>query len=173
VAGPVDYIPYTTHNASKKNFRMVGNMPMGQGTRAHSMALFVIMESPMQMLPDSPSDYYRERECTEFISEIPVEWDDLRVLHANLGKHTVLARKNGENWYIGAITNWDPKGFDIGLGFLDKGEYRMEFIEDGINADTRAIDYLKKSQIVKRGETIHIRLAPGGGWVGRLVKISP
>ncbi len=108
----------------KKNFRPVGDMPMGQGTRAHSMALFVIMESPMQMLPDSPSDYYREKECTEFISKIPVEWDDLKVLHAKIGEHTVLARKNGDNWYIGAITNWDPKEFEIDFDFLEEGEYQ-------------------------------------------------
>lgn len=173
VAGPSDYIPFTTHNAQKKNWRPVGDMPMGQGTRAHSMALFVIMESPMQMLPDSPSDYYRERECTEFISKIPVEWDDLKVLHAKIGEYTVLARKNGDDWYLGAITNWDPKEFEIVFDFLDDGEYQMEFIEDGINADTRAIDYLKKSKTITKGESININLAPGGGWVARIVKTNP
>ncbi len=145
---------------------------MGMGTRAHSMALFVIMASPMQMLPDSPSDYYRERECTEFISKIPVEWDDLKVLDATFGEHTVLARKNGDDWYIGAITNWDPKEFDITFDFLEDGEYQMEFIEDGINADTRAIDYLKKSKTIKKGDSINIKLAPGGGWIARLVKFK-
>ncbi len=136
------------------------------------MAMFVIMASPMQMLPDSPSDYYRERECTEFISKIPVEWDDLNVLEAKIGGHTVLARKNGDDWYIGAITNWDPKEFNITFDFLEDGEYQMEFIEDGINADTRAIDYLKKSKTIKKGDSINIKLAPGGGWVARLVKFK-
>jgi len=170
VAGPGDYIPYTTHNAQKKNFRPVGDIPMGMGTRAHSMALFVIMASPMQMLPDSPSDYYREKECTEFISKIPVVWDDLNVLEAKIGEYTVLARKNGNDWYLGAITNWDPKEFEIVFDFLEDGEYQMEFIEDGINADTRAIDYLKKSKTIKKGDSINIKLAPGGGWVARIVK---
>jgi alpha-glucosidase len=170
VAGPADYIPFTTHNAQKKNFRPVGDMPMGQGTRAHSMALFVIMGSPMQMLPDSPSDYYREKECTEFISKIPVEWDDLKVLHAKISEHTVLARKNGDNWYIGAITNWNPYEFEIAFDFLEEGEYQMEFIEDGINADTRAIDFLKKSKNITKGDSVNIKLAPGGGWIARLVK---
>jgi alpha-glucosidase len=170
VAGPGDYIPFTTHNAQKNNFRPVGDIPMGMGTRAHSMALFVIMASPMQMLPDSPSDYYREKECTEFISKIPVEWDDLKVLHAKIGEHTVLARKNGDDWYLGAITNWDSKEFEIGFDFLEDGEYQMEFIEDGINADTRAIDYLKKSKKITKGDSIKIKLAPGGGWVARIIK---
>ena len=170
VTGPMDYIPYTTHNATRKNFRPVGDMPMGQGTRAHSMALFVILESPMQMLPDSPSDYYRERECTEFISTIPTEWDDLKVLHAKIGEHTVLARKNGDNWYIGAITNWDKKSFTINFDFLGEGEYQLEYIADGINADTRAIDYVKRTKRITSGDTIEIDLAPGGGWIAKLVK---
>ncbi|NQU54244.1 MAG: glycoside hydrolase family 97 protein [Bacteroidetes bacterium] len=172
VAGPMDYIPYTTHNSTKNNFRPVGDMPMGMGTRAHSMALFVVLESPMQMLPDSPSDYYKEKECTDFISKIPTEWDDLKVLQAKIGEHTVVARKNGDNWYIGAVTNWDAKSLEINLDFLDDGKYEMEFIEDGINADTRAIDYLKKTKIVNNGETITINLAPGGGWIARLVKMK-
>jgi len=171
VSGPMDYIPYTTHNAQKNNFRPVGDMPMGMGTRAHSMALFVIMESPMQMLPDSPSDYYKERECTRFISKIPVEWDDILVLEAKIGEFTVLARRNGDDWYIGAITNWNAKEFNLNLDFLGEGEYEMEYIEDGINADTRAIDYLKKSKKVSKGNSENIKLAPGGGWIARIAKI--
>lgn len=170
VAGPMDYIPYTTHNAVQKNFRPVGDMPMGQGTRAHSMALFVVLESPMQMLPDSPSDYYKERECTEFISSIPTEWEDLKVLHAKMGEHTVVARKNGDNWYIGAITDWKAKSFDIDLDFLDETNYTIEYIEDGINADTRAIDYIKKSKSVTNTDTIQIDLSPGGGWIAKVIK---
>ena len=170
VAGPMDYIPFTTQNATKKNFRPVGDRPMGQGTRAHSMAQFVVYESPMQMLPDSPSDYYRERECTEFISKIPVEWDDLRVLQAKLGAYTVVARKSGDNWYVGAITNRDRRSFELSLDFLDDGEYDMEYIEDGINADTRAIDYVKRSDTVTRQDVIQIDLAPGGGWVAVISK---
>ncbi|RLC26179.1 MAG: glycoside hydrolase family 97 protein, partial [Deltaproteobacteria bacterium] len=172
VAGPMDYIPFTTHNAQKKNFRTVGDMPMGMGTRAHSMALFVILESPMQMLPDSPSDYYKERECTEFISKIPVEWDDLKVLNAKIGEYTVLARKNKDEWFIGAITNWEPKEFEINFDFLDNGEYQMEYIEDGINADTRAIDYQKKTKTVTNKDIHTINLAPGGGWLARIKKIN-
>lgn len=172
VAGPMDYIPYTTHNAQKKNFRPVGEIPMGQGTRAHSIAQFVIYESPLQMLPDSPSDYYRERECTEFVSKIPVEWDNLKVLHAKIGEHTALARKHGENWFVGAITNWDAKSLDISFDFLDEGKYEMEYIEDGLNAGTRAIDYQKKVMPITKDEVIKINLAPGGGWVARITKVN-
>ena len=170
VTGPMDYIPYTTHNAQKKNFRPVGDMPMGQGTRAHSMALFVILESPMQMLPDSPSDYYQERECTEFISKIPVEWDDIKVLDAKIGDYTVIARKNDDNWYVGAITDWDPREFEINFDFLSEGNYELEYIEDGINADERAIDYKRKTGNITNKENMKIQLAPGGGWIARINK---
>lgn len=168
VAGPLDYIPGTMNNAQKQNFRPVGDRPMGLGTRAHDIALFVVFESPLQMLPDSPSDYYRERECTEFIAKIPVEWDETRVLDAHVGEYVVLARRRGQEWFVGAITNWEPRPFDLKLDFLGSGSYEMELIRDGANAATRAIDYKKETQKVTPGQTIHIDLAPGGGWVARI-----
>lgn len=124
------------------------------------------------MLQDSPSDYYRELECTEFISKIPVEWDDLKVLNAKIGEYTVIARKNEDNWYIGALNDWEKRSFDVSFDFLDDGEYHLEYIEDVINADTRAIDYLKKSKTVTKSTSITIELAPGGGLVGKLIKVK-
>jgi len=170
VAGPMDYIPGTMNNAQKKNFRPVGDRPMGQGTRAHSIALFIILESPMQMLPDAPSDYYREHECMEFISHIPVVWDEIRVLEAKLGNYVVLARRDGCEWFVGAITDWQPREFDIRFDFLDKGSYQIEVIRDGINADIRAIDYKKETGTIRKGENRTIKLAPGGGWIARIYK---
>jgi alpha-glucosidase len=93
--GPMDYIPGTMRNSTKDNFRTLHDYPMGQGTRAHSMALFVILNSPMTMLPDSPSDYYREHECTAFMAQIPVEWDETRLLDGKIGQYTVMARRVG------------------------------------------------------------------------------
>lgn len=172
VTGPMDYIPFTTQNVQKDFFYNNPAMPQGMGTRAHSMALFVILASPLQMLPDSPSDYYREHECTQFISKVPVVWDDLEVLEAKIGEYTSLARRNGDDWYIAAITNWDKRAFNINLDFLPDGNYKMEFIEDGVNADKRAIDYRKNERIVNSSDTIAINLAPGGGWIARLIKIN-
>ena len=136
------------------------------------MALFVVLESPMQMLPDSPSDYYQERECTEFMSKIPVEWDDLKVLEVKIGDYTILARKKGENWYIGAITDWDSREFEIDFSFLSDGIYEIEYIEDGINAAERAIDYKRKTRNITNKDKIEIKLAPGGGWIARIIKIN-
>ncbi|MGD9329059.1 MAG: glycoside hydrolase family 97 protein [Cyclobacteriaceae bacterium] len=168
VTGPMDYIPATMRNATKSNHRIIGDYPMGQGTRAHALALFVILSSPMTMLPDSPSDYYSEEESTVFISEIPVEWDEIKVLHAEIGEHTALARRKGEIWYVAAITNWKDKKMKINLDFLKNKKYKLKYIEDGPNADKRAADYNLKDEIVTKSQTIHINMASGGGWIGRL-----
>ena len=170
VAGPMDYIPGTMNNAQKHEFRPVGDRPMGLGTRAHDIALFVILESPMQMLPDAPSDYYRERECTEFIAQIPVEWDQTRVLEAKVGDYVVLARRRGDAWFVGAITDWQARQFDLRFDFLGPGPYEMEFLRDGVNAATRAIDYRKEKKTVTADATMKIDLAPGGGWVARIYR---
>ncbi|RLD83029.1 MAG: glycoside hydrolase family 97 protein [Bacteroidetes bacterium] len=170
VTGPMDYIPYTTNNAQKKDFRPISNKPMGQGTRAHSMALSIILESPMRMLPDSPSDYYRELECTEFYSKLPVVWDDIKVLEAKVGDYTIVARRSGKDWYIGAITDWKTRDFELSFNFLGDGNYKMEYIKDGVNADTTAKDYEIQSQSVTNVSKIKIHLVAGGGWLARIIK---
>lgn len=166
--GPMDYIPATMRNSDKQNFKPFPNYPMGQGTRAHAMALFVILSSPMEMLPDSPSDYYREKECTDFLAKIPVEWDETKLLKGKISKYTVLARRSGKNWFVGAITNDDAREIDLPFDFLGDGKYNIELIEDGVNAVTRAIDYKMVEKEIQSNDTVHLKLAPGGGWVARI-----
>ncbi len=166
--GPMDFIPGTLRNATKANFRAVGDYPMGQGTRAHSMALFVILSSPMEMLPDSPSDYYREKECTGFLAGIPVEWNETRLLSGKIGRYTILARRSGSSWYVGAITDWQERSFDLPTDFLPQGRYHLEMIEDGTNAGARAEDYKKVESDFTAGEVLKLKLASGGGWVGKI-----
>ncbi len=168
-SGPMDYIPGTMRNSTKDNFRPVGDYPMGQGTRAHAMALWVVLNSPMTMLPDSPSDYYREAECTEFMAHLPVTWDESRLLDGKIEKFTVMARRSGEKWFVGAITNWDARHIELETGFLSPGNYRLEAIADGVNADKRAEDYRKVEKVFTAGEILNLNLAPGGGWVARIV----
>ncbi|MFZ0280578.1 MAG: glycoside hydrolase family 97 C-terminal domain-containing protein, partial [Bacteroidales bacterium] len=169
---PMDYIPATMRNASKDNFRPIGDYPMGQGTRAHAMALFVILNSPMTMLPDSPSDYYRERECTDFISKIPVVWDETRLLQGKISKFTVVARRSGDEWYIGAITDWSGRYLDLETGFLPPGKYRLDAIADGINAGKRAEDYKKLNMYFQAGDVLKLTLVSGGVWVARITPVK-
>lgn len=170
VCGPLDYIPCTFFNTQKHEFRPVGDRPMGLGTRAHSIALAVLLESPMQMIPDSPSDYYREPECTAFISKIPADWDETVVLQAQVSDYLILARRKGEVWYMAAATDWTPRDFTLEFPFLGEDTYTADVISDGINADIRAIDYKRAEITLRRDSQIPIQLAPGGGWVARIEK---
>ncbi len=173
VTGPADYLPGTIYNAQKSEFAMLGQRPMGQGTRAHTMALCVILESPIRMLPDSPSDYYKEDACTRFMTTVPVEWDDIRVLKARLGEVVAIARKHGREWYVGAVTNWEGRDLEIDCSFLAHGEkYRMTAVEDGVNADRRAIDHRFLTKDVSATDRFSIHCAKGGGWVGRFQPID-
>jgi alpha-glucosidase len=169
--GPMDYIPATMRNSTRDNFRPVGDYPMGQGTRAHSIAMWIIVNSPLTMLPDSPSDYYREKECTDFISKLPVVWDETQLLKGKIGEFTVMARRLGKEWFVGAITNWDKRTLEIDTDFLGDGTFSLEAIEDGINSGSRAEDYRRKVSTFKAGDILKLDLASGGGWVARITPL--
>lgn len=168
VAGPMDYIPGTFNNVVKKDFRIVGDYPIGMGTRAHFMAMAVTTMSPMQMIPDAPSDYEREPECARFLLSIPVTWDETRVFDAKMGDYLVLARRSGRDWYMAATTDWTPRDFTLDFSFLPEGNFTLDLVRDGINADIRAIDYKMESLKITRDTRLKVHLAPGGGWIGKI-----
>jgi alpha-glucosidase len=171
-AGPMDFTPGAMHNATRENFREVFTQPMSQGTRCHQLAMYVVYESPLQMLADSPSNYLKEPECMEFLAAVPTTWDETKALNAKVGEYVTVARKHGADWYIGAMTNWTPRDFVLDLSFLGTGKYKMIFYADGVNADRYASDYKKQTQEVTSTDAITIHLAPGGGWAARLVKVE-
>lgn len=170
VAGPMDYTPGAMRNMDRQNFNPQFTRPASQGTRVHQMALYVVFESPLQMLSDSPSNYMREQECTDFLVKVPVVWDDIKVIDAKVGDYILLARRSGTNWFVGALTDWNPRNMEFDLSFLPAGEYTVEIFQDGINADRHAEDYRHTKVTARSGEKMKISLAPGGGWVA---KISP
>ncbi|MBP7730182.1 MAG: glycoside hydrolase family 97 protein [Bacteroidales bacterium] len=170
VAGPMDYTPGAMVNMEKENFQPIYSRPTSQGTRVHQMAMYVIFESPLQMLSDSPSNYEREKECTDFIASVPVVWDDIKVLQAKTGDYILLARKSGRNWFVGGMTDWNARELELDLSFLEPGQYVMEVFQDGVNADRYASDYKHIVLEIDRGVKNKIYMAPGGGWVA---KISP
>jgi alpha-glucosidase len=168
VTGPMDFTPGSMVNKEKGDFRIVNTRPESQGTRVHQMALYVIFESPLQMLADSPSNYTKEQECTDFITKVPVVWDDIKILQAKIGDYLLLARRSGKDWFIGGITNWDQRDFEIDLSFLESGSYVMDVFQDGINADRFAQDYKHTTADVQPGVKMNIHMAPGGGWAARI-----
>lgn len=172
VAGPMDFTPGAMINMEKANFTPVFTRPSSQGTRVHQMALYVLYESPLQMLSDSPSNYMKEQECTDFLVNIPVVWDDLKVMEAKIADYLLLARRSGNEWFVGALTDWNAREMVLDLSFLPAGEFVIEIFQDGINADKHAQDYKHLKKNVKQGEKLKISLAPGGGWVARISPVK-
>jgi len=168
-AGPMDFTPGAMVNATKSDFKDVFNSPMSQGTRCHQLAMYAVYESPLQMLADNPTHYYREPECLEFLSKVPSVWDETVVLDAKVADYVAVARKHGNEWYVGAMTDWTPRDLTLDFSFLEAGKsYTAVIYQDGINADRNANDYKKVTRTVSKGDKVTVKLAPGGGWACRI-----
>lgn len=163
--GPMDYTPGAM--ISMQPERYCGHRPNSAsiGTRAYQLALFVIFESGLQMLADNPTLYYRNEDCTKFITDVPVTWDETRALEAKAGEYALVAKRKGNKWYIGGMTNNTERQLEISLDFLNAGtSYKMTSFEDGINAGRQAMDYRRKESHVKSGDKIQIKMARNGGF---------
>jgi alpha-glucosidase len=170
VAGPMDFTPGAMLNANEKDFVANFNRPMSQGTRCHQLGMYVIYESPLQMLADSPSNYLREPETMEFLSAVPAVWNETKVIDGAIGEYAVMARQslNGD-WYIGAMTK-TAREITVDLSFLDNSNYEAQIYQDGINADRVASDYQKITKTLKKSDKLQIKMAAGGGFATRLTK---
>lgn len=163
--GPMDYTPGAM--ISMQPERYCGHRPNSAsiGTRAYQLALFVIFESGLQMLADNPTLYYRNEDCTKFITDVPVTWDETRALEAKAGEYALVAKRKGNKWYIGGMTNNTERQLEISIDFLNAGtSYKMTSFEDGINAGRQAMDYRRKESHVKSGDKIQIKMARNGGF---------
>jgi alpha-glucosidase len=170
-SGPMDYEPGFFENASKELHRPTPERVTSQGTRCHQLAMFVVYESPLQMFSGNPSDAWREPEYMEFLGAIPTVWDETKVIEAKLGDHVLIARRKGRNWFVAGMTDWEPKEFDVDLNFLGNGKYQSTFYEDGLNAKKNPRDYQRKEMAVEKNQKLKIRMAEGGGFVWRFVKM--
>ena len=170
LAGPMDYTPGAMRNSNKVNFRPINSNPMSQGTRCHQLAMYVIFEVPLQMLSDNPTIYMKEQECTDFITSVPTVFDETVALDGKAGEFAAIARRKGNTWYAGAMTNWTPRELTINFSFLGEGEYSAVMFRDGINADRDATDYKKETLKVTKNDKLKFQLSPGGGWAARIEK---
>jgi alpha-glucosidase len=130
--------------------------------------MYVVYDAPLQMLCDNPSNYLKEPEYTRFIAQVPTTWDTTVALQGKAGEYVALARKKGDTWYIGAMTNWEARHLDLDLSFLGSGSYRLEAVEDGINADEHAADYRFHEQTVTAADHVTVQMNKGGGWMAVL-----
>lgn len=164
MAGPVDYTPGAMTNASKADWKPVYYNPMSMGTRTHQLAAYIVHDSPFTMLCDAPTNYLNEEECVDFIASLPTVFDETEVIDGVMGKYIVTARRQGGSWFVGGMTNWDPRDLVIDFSFLPEGsDYKVTLFTDGINADKQGEDYKRTSVKVNHETRMPVHLASGGG----------
>ena len=164
LAGPLDFTQGAMRNANRDNYRAVWTEPMSQGTRCRQLAEYVIFESPFNMLCDSPSNYRDEDECAKYITEIPTVWDETIALDGEVGEYVIIARRSGDRWYVGGITNWEDREIEIDLSSLNLKHNQATEFRDGVNANKIAEDY-SKNIITIDNNTYMVKMSKGGGFV--------
>jgi alpha-glucosidase len=169
LAGPMDYTPGAFRTVLRKDFEPRAREPLAQGTRGHQLAMYVVYESPLQMLVDYPTAY-RGQPGIEFLKKVPTSWDETRVVNGSVGEFITVARRSGKEWYVGSMTDWDRRELSIPLQFLGPGSYRVEVYAD-VEGDPTGV---RQQQLrVRSGDLVTARLAPGGGHVMRIVPEKP
>lgn len=162
--GPMDYTPGAMLNAQKESFRINAVEPMSQGTRAHQLAMYVVYESPLQMLADSPTKYLENPECFEFLKQVPTVWDETRPLFGRIGENIGIARRSGDQWFVGIMGGNSPQQTSLDLSFLGDGTYLMTAFFDGPNAEVNGKDFRQVEMEVSSDLKIPVDLASGGGF---------
>jgi alpha-glucosidase len=171
LAGFMDYTPGGFDNVTKSDFIARSEKPMVMGTRAHQLAMYVVYQSPFQMVSDRPAAY-EDQPAFEFIRDAPATWDETRVLNGFPGEFVTIARRRGQEWFLGSMTNWSPRELNLPLTFLAAGKYRAEIYADADDADQLPKNVSIRKQTVDRSLTLHVRLAAGGGYAVRFVPIQ-
>ncbi|HEY9027451.1 MAG TPA: glycoside hydrolase family 97 catalytic domain-containing protein, partial [Burkholderiaceae bacterium] len=158
LAGPMDYTPGGFRNGTPRSFEVRAVMPQTQTTRGQALAMYVVYDSPLQMVSDDPGAY-RGEPGFDFIRRVPTAWDETRFVQGEPGRDIVLARRQGKAWYLGAMTADEARTERVALGFLAPGKYRATVWQDG---DTpRAL--MRRERTVSRGDVLSLTLAAGGG----------
>ena len=165
--GPMDYTPGSMLCYQPEDYH--GNRPIcaGMGTKVYNMAVFVLFESNLQMLMDNPCRYDKWPDCRDFLTSVPVNWDETRVLAAEAGQYIVMAKRKGQKWFIGGITNDKERELDICLSILPEGKnLQMTSFVDGVNANRIAMDYRMEKTSVNKATKLHIKMVRNGGFAG-------
>lgn len=171
LAGPMDYTPGSMRNSTKGNFFTNNSNPMSHGTRCHQLAMYIVYYSPMQMLCDAPTAYEQYPDILSFLSDVPTVWDETIALSGEIGSYIVLARKKGDNWYVGAMTDWSERTISIEFDFLADASYQTTLFLDGVNSHRNAEDYRVQQLTLNTKSTLELLLKPGGGVAMQLIMV--
>ena len=164
-AGPMDYTPGAMLNAHPETFWFNQHEPMSQGTRSHQLAMYVVYESPLQMVSDSPSKYDENPESFEFIKATPTVWDETIGLCGEPGEYVAMARRSGDKWFVGVMNGSEPHSIEIPLGFLGDGDWTVSYHADGVNAASQAKDFSVGTSDVCKDDVLKVDMARGGGYM--------
>jgi len=178
-AGPMDYTPGAMDNYQLGTYppikedkeRRFNVHPGSLGTRCHQMAMMVAYEAPLQMLADAPTKYEKNAECFEFMSKVPVVWDETRGLAGTPDTFAAVARRKGADWYAAALGNAERHAFELDTAFLGENEWRAEIFSDSTDSDVAPTHYRREIRLVRAGERLPVQLAPGGGFAARFTPV--
>ncbi|MDR0574077.1 MAG: glycoside hydrolase family 97 protein [Tannerella sp.] len=172
IGGLMDYTPGAFDNVTREAFSPRSEKPMAVGTRAHHLAMYVVYESPFQMVSDWP-ERYKNEPAFEFIRQVPAaSWEKTKVLNGKPGEYITVARKKDGDWYLGAMTDWTPREFTLSLDFLENGNYLAEIYADAPDSGTNPKKITIRNEKVKAGGKLNIRMAEAGGAAIRFKKIK-
>jgi len=163
ILGPIDYTPGGFRNRTPQTFEIHENQPLTQTTRGQAIAMYVVYDSPLVMVSDAPQAYKKAdgawEDGVDFIQKVPTTWDETRVLQGDIGQFIVTARRKGDTWYIGAMTNEEGRNVEVPLSFLAAGRYDATVWQDGDAPTTLT----RTAQAVTSGDVLTLKLTGSGG----------
>jgi alpha-glucosidase len=170
LCGPLDYTPGSMRNVHRSQFSPVPQgIPQTMGSRSHELAMYVVFDQPLAYLCDSPPEYRKYTDILKFLSHVPSVWEKTIPLSAKIGEYLSVARKSGEEWYVGAMTNSTGREMEIDFSFLPEGtSYNAEIYRDNTFTAANAKEYTYEVVPVTNSSKIKYNLAPEGGVVIRL-----
>ncbi|MCQ2153951.1 MAG: glycoside hydrolase family 97 protein [Bacteroidales bacterium] len=175
--GPMDFTPGIFEQELSKWCNSTSHV---NATIVNQLALYLTMYSPLQMAADLPEHYAQFPDAFQFIKDVAADWYESRYLDAEPGDYIIVARRprqetlsgsakefsaGRDTWFLGGITDENAREFDIDLDFLGSGKYEAVFYEDAPDADYRTNPqaYTISPRTVSSSDTVHVRMAPGGG----------
>ncbi len=168
LAGPMDFTPGGFRHVRQAAFKPQDVAPFVMGTRARQLAMMVVYESPLQVVCDSPYNY-RGQPGLEFLKRVPTSWDETKFLNGKVGEYITLARRAGEAWYLGGMTNAAARQLEIPLKFLKAGKYTARFFLDAADSADFPERLWEYKRSLSSEEILKIKLAPEGGFAVELL----
>ena len=171
LAGPLDFHQGSFRHVWPRDFEARTVAPVVKGTRARTLASYVVFENYLPMVADYPAAY-RNQPGLEFLRQVPATWDETRVLNGAPGQFITIARRRGNEWYVGSMAGADPRRLAIQLDFLGGGPYDAELYEDDPDASRPPASINRRRMQVTAADTLQADMVGAGGYAVRLVPVQ-